>query len=393
MPPGHSEAARPGNRSRVDAVGSAAPLLLLVAGVGLLLYVARAAFVPIAFSLMFALVLSNPVESLHRLGVSRSLGAVLILIVIVGIAGATLDVVWAPARAWVTAIPQTIGVIERKLGPAAHVLERVLVTTGPGARSSSAAASPAEEFAMSASGSVLGEAPSIAINVVTVAILTVFLLAGGAPMAARVAATLTSEGKSIKVLTILDAMRSEVSRYYATIAMINLGLGAATAAVTMLLGLPNPLLWGTMATVLNFIPYAGSALTLVVLTAVSFATFDSLAHVALVVASFLVLVTVEGQIIEPLLIGRRLKLSPTVVFLALWFGGWFWGIAGVVLAIPTLVALKVVAEHSRNGKVVVELLSPLPGKHHGIIRPAADRAIGAEQPAGAASPDASSGTK
>jgi predicted PurR-regulated permease PerM len=70
----------------------------------------------------------------------------------------------------------------------------------------------------------------------------------------------------------------------------------------------------------------------------------------------------EGQVVEPLFVGQRLKLSPIIVFLALWFGGWFWGVAGIVLAIPCLVALKVAAEHSEHGAPLVAFLSPSAGK-------------------------------
>lgn len=369
-------------KSRLESVALGTLVVLLIGGIAVLLYLARAAFVPVAFSLLFALVLSSPVEYLYRLGIPRTLGATLILMVLIGIVGVTLDAVWAPARAWITAIPHTIEVIEQKLGPVARVLERVIVAVDSDPHSASTG-SRAEEFAMNASGTLLGAAPTITVNVLTIVILTLFLLAGGAPMTARVAATLTSEGKSLKVLKVVQAMRSEIARYYATVAMINLGLGAATAVVTTLLGLPSPLLWGAMATLLNFIPYAGSAITLVVLTLVAFVTFDSIGHVAAVAASFLLLVTIEGQIVEPLLIGRRLKLSPVVVFLALWFGGWFWGIAGVVLAIPALVALKVMAEQnkSKNSRILFELLSPIARKHHRFIRPKIDPINHADDPA------------
>jgi predicted PurR-regulated permease PerM len=72
----------------------------------------------------------------------------------------------------------------------------------------------------------------------------------------------------------------------------------------------------------------------------------------------LALATIEGQLVQPLLVGQRLELNPIIVFLALWFGGWFWAIPGIILAIPSLVALKVVAEHSEGGAPLVEFLSP-----------------------------------
>ena len=75
-------------------------------------------------------------------------------------------------------------------------------------------------------------------------------------------------------------------------------------------------------------------------------------------ASYLALTTIEGQVVQPLVVGRRLELNPMIVFLALWCGGSFWGIAGIVIAVPALVALKVIAEHSVNGKPLIEFLSP-----------------------------------
>jgi predicted PurR-regulated permease PerM len=104
----------------------------------------------------------------------------------------------------------------------------------------------------------------------------------------------------------------------------------------------------------------GSTITLVLLTVVAFVTFDSVGHVAAVAGTYIAIATIEGQVVQPLLVGHRLELNPVIVFLALWFGGWFWGIAGIIIAVPSLVALKVVSEHSKNGNPLVEVLSPNP---------------------------------
>lgn len=357
----------PRSRSPLEQLASLALVMLAAGGLAALLYLGHAVFVPIAFALLFALVLSSPVEALQRRGVPRGAGAVLMLLAVLLIAGVTLRVVWAPARAWVAAIPHSIAIIEQKLGPVAKALEHRIAGAAPVVPAGGAAAPGLEEFEMNASGSLLVATPAAAADAVTVVILTLFLVAGGAPMMERLASTLISRGKSTKVLHVVEAVRSEVARYYVTIAVINLGLGTATALMTLLLGLPNPLLWGTMAAVLNFLPYIGSTITLLVLTVVSLVTFTGLAHIVAVSVSFLVLVTLEGQVVEPLLVGRRLKLSPTVVLLAFWFGGWFWGISGIVLVMPLLVAVKVVAEHMPNGRIVVELLSPAPNPRFKLI--------------------------
>jgi len=340
--------------TRIGKLATASVVILAAGALAILLYIGHAAFVPVVFSVLLALILSTPVEALNRHGLPRSLAAIFILCVILSALGLTLYMVSGPARTWIAAIPQTIRILEQKLGPLTHAVEHRL-SSSAAAPTSSVAAQDVEMFI---SESLLLNLPSLAAALVTITILTLFLLAGGAPMAARLAGTLISAGKSTQALHVINAVRAEVGRYYVTIAMINVGLGVATAGMTMFLQLPNPLLWGTLAAVLNFVPYAGATVTLLILTIVSVVTFDNTAHIVAVVVSFLVLATIEGQLVEPLLVGRRLKLSPTVVFLALWFGGWFWGISGIVLVIPILVTLKVVAEHLPNGKILVDLLSP-----------------------------------
>ena len=353
-------------RTKLDRLVAYAVCFLAGVVALVVLYLGKAAFVPIALAMLLALVLSGPVEALHARGLGRTLAASLVLVVILGLAGFAAVRLWSPARDWLGELPQTVALVETKAGPAMHVVEHMVAPAGAGKHPPGG--SNAEDFASSASGSLLGATPAMVVNAVTILMMAFFLLAGGAPMMARLAGTLHPHGEPMQALKVVDAVRRDVARYYATLALINFGLGVAVAAMTFILGLRNPVLWGVMAMMLNFIPYAGSAVTLAVLTLVSFASFDSVGHVLLVVASFLVIVTIEGQVAEPLLIGRRLKLSPTVVFLALWFGGWFWGIAGVVIAIPALVALKVVAEHSPGGRVLVELLSPAPPGPFQLVR-------------------------
>jgi predicted PurR-regulated permease PerM len=80
-----------------------------------------------------------------------------------------------------------------------------------------------------------------------------------------------------------------------------------------------------------------------------------------IAGSYVLLATIEGQIVQPLLVGRRLAVNPLVVFLALWFGGMFWGIAGILLSTPVLVAIKVIAEHSEHGGALLKFLGPKQG--------------------------------
>ena len=328
---------------------------------GVILYYAHAAFIPVALALLFALVLSSPVEALHRRGLPRFASALLILMAILTLLAGAVYELQKPAQEWLAAAPHTVKTIERKIDPAARVLHRIGVVTERAGHltdgTSTPAPAPATVVPVEEEG-LLGTTRLVIVALVTVVILTLFMLAGGPPMLARMTAALASDVQAKHVLKVIEAVRREVGRYYATIALINLGLGIATGLVMWALGMPNPVLWGALAAVLNFIPYAGSATTLVVLTIVAFVSFDDIGHVVLVAGSYLALATIEGQVVQPLLVGQRLALNPIIVFLALWFGGWLWGIAGIIIAVPLLVTFKVVAEHSASGKPMVEFMSP-----------------------------------
>jgi predicted PurR-regulated permease PerM len=351
--------------------------LLTLGALGLLLYVAHQAFIPIALALLAALILSGPVEMLLKFKIPRSLSASVILIVFLAAAVGLVDLMWEPAQQWYSTAPATMKTIKRKLLPAVRFMSRmeeirasagsIAAGANPGAPAPTQVAAKPEDSPVL----ILDATRGVMVSVVTFVIVTLFLLAGGPPMCARMTAAFVDDLNAAHVLDVIEKVRKEVGKFYVTTALINIGLGLATTGLMMLLGIPTPYLWGLMAATLNFIPYAGPATTLVILTLVAAVSFNKLGQVAAVSASYLALAAVEGQLIQPLFVGRRLEVNPLLIFLALWFGGLFWGIAGVILATPTLVALKVVAENALSGKALMEFLGPndqTPDKRKGLQR-------------------------
>jgi predicted PurR-regulated permease PerM len=327
------------------------------------LRVSREVLVPLMLGVLLALVLSGLVERLRRYRIPRGVSALVLLaagaIFIVG----AVDALCTPAQSWVASAPKVLRTIEQRVRPARAIVLRLTdiasrtsaLAAGSGA---AAAATPATAAAVTP-WDVLTETGSALGTIVTVVVLALLLLAGGPPMLAHMSRCLGGSAHATHTLKVVEAIRVEVGRYYGTLALINLGLGVATGSAMWLLGMPNPVLWGAVAAGLNFIPYLGAAITLTVLTVVALVSFSSTTHVALVAASFLALATIEGQLIEPVFLGRRLHLNPIVVFVALWAGGWLWGIAGVVFALPVLVAVKVAAAHSENGTLLAQFLGPV----------------------------------
>jgi predicted PurR-regulated permease PerM len=343
------------------ASGILAARVIVWGAFGLLLYEARVAFVPIALALLLALVLSSPVEALHRLRVPRSVSALLILLLTLALIGGAIDLLWTPAQHWFASAPETLQTIKQRITPVARFMRHLDDLRGSADALGTARASGAPRPAVAAAApagpeALLDATRDAVVGAVTFVIVTLFLLAGGPPMMARMTAAFVDDLHAGHVLHLIDRVRAEVGRFYLTTSLINIGLGLATAGVMMAWGMPNPFLWGAIAAFLNFIPYAGSGTTLLVISIVAVVSFTELPRILGVAGSYIVLATIEGQIIQPLLVGRRLAVNPLLIFLALWFGGLFWGIPGILLATPVLVAIKVIAEHSRRGHALLMFL-------------------------------------
>jgi predicted PurR-regulated permease PerM len=333
-------------------------LLLLIGG---LLYIGHTAFIPVALAGLAGLILSSPVEALNRIGLPRGLGAVLILVMALAAVAGLVALVWTPSQQWYASAPHTLNVIQRKFTPVARLMSHIEELTDRAGKVG--APTPAEPTAVaapqeSAARVLLSTVRDAAIGLATFVIITLFLLAGGPPMVARMSAAFFDHLKAHHVQGYIEKVRAEIGHFYVTTAFINLGLGIATTLVMMAWKMPTPYLWGAMAALLSFIPYAGATVMLIVVTLVAVVSFDGLGHALGVALSYLGLAVIEGQIVQPLLVGRRLDVNPLLIFLGLWFGGFFWGIAGVILATPILVALKVIAENALDGESMMQFLGP-----------------------------------
>jgi len=338
--------------------------MLVLGAFGVLLYVAHAAFVPISLAMLLALVLSGPVEALHKFRISRSVSAMLILVIVLAMMAGTVNLMWEPAQEWFAKAPQTVSVIKRKVRPVAQFMNRLddlrrnAANLNSSGRQTPAAPPPAVVAGESAPALFLDATGEFLTGLVTFVIVTLFLLAGGPPMLARMTAAFVDDLNQSHVLHIIEKVRAEVGRFYVTSALVNVGLGCATTGIMMAWDMPTPYLWGALTALLNFIPYAGSATAMLIITLVAVVSFDTLGRALGVTGSYILLAMLEGQIVQPLLVGRRLEVNPLLVFLSLWFGGLFWGVAGIILATPLLVAIKVIAQHANGGQSVVKFLGP-----------------------------------
>jgi predicted PurR-regulated permease PerM len=142
------------------------------------------------------------------------------------------------------------------------------------------------------------------------------------------------------------------SIYFGTLTVVNICLGTAATVLTWLVGLPHPFLWGTLAAVLNFIPYLGPVIVIATLFVIGLTVFSALGQAVIAPLAYLGITALEGQVITPTLIGHRLTINPFLVFLSIAFWAWMWGPVGAFLAVPILLCAMVAVRRmsSTGGK-------------------------------------------
>jgi predicted PurR-regulated permease PerM len=317
------------------------------------LKLAEPAVVPVLFAVFLALLLSPAVDGLANRRVPRVVAATLVMVVLLAIAGAFLSATWKPARAWLDAAPATLQQLDRKLRPLTKFIAKVESVSDQAGRMTEPGSTNDQEptpVAFEPKGFVQSTQEWV-IAIVSMLFLALFVLATDLRKLGEARPPDSPWGRAGPVAL---RVRSELGRYFGAVTLSNLVLGVGTASAMYLLDMPNALLWGVLAFVLNFVPYAGSATTLVLLTAVALVSFDGVGKALTVAGVYLVLTTLEGQVLQPVLVGRRLDVSPPIVLLGLWFGGWLWGIAGVALAMPLLVSAKAALREIERSRTAAE---------------------------------------
>lgn len=335
---------------------------VLLAGVSVLgvLYVGKPVLAPLAMALWITLLLTPVVEGLHRLHVPRALGAAVLLLALVIGAATLVEALRQPASTWLANAPTTLHQIEQKIRPVQRLMANVDQVGRHAEHIAEGTPDSASPDPSTRTGTsivaVAATLPRVALCILTSAIITFLLLASGPQLLAQMVGAMAGASEN-RVRSLVEAIRAELGRYYATIALINLGLGVATSIIMQLLGMPSPLLWGTLAALFNFVPYFGPACTLLIVSGVALVTFDSLGQVFAVAGGFLSLVALEGQVVQPLLVGRRLELRPLAVLLGVWFFSALWGVVGIILAVPVLLTLKVAARANPGSSALLAFLS------------------------------------
>jgi predicted PurR-regulated permease PerM len=312
------------------------------------LYFAASLLVPIAAAVLLSMLLAPAVQFLERLHVPRLLASAVVVIGTVGFTGAGITALAGPAQSWIEKGPESLQKMEHRLFAIRRPLEDIKKATDQLEQATEAVgqSGPQEVRVVqpALTDLVLSGTPQAVASIISVTILVYFLLASGDVFLRKLVTVIPTFHDKKRAVEITRQIETDISFYLLSVTSMNVGLGVAMAVATAILGIPNPLLWGALVAVLNFVPYVGALTSMAILAMVGIQTFDSLPQALAAPGILLVLVIISAEVITPFVLGRGLLLNPVAIFIAILLWGWLWGIVGVLLAVPLLASFKIVCE-------------------------------------------------
>lgn len=313
-------------------------------------YVAAEIVLPIVLAFVFSLVLRPAMRVFERVHVPRGIAAIFLISLLFGTLAGLGTALSGPATNWAQKLPTGIPKLEERLS----FLSRPIGAF--------------QKFAEQAQGMTLGGEPkavpvtvqgaglsdrllsgtrTFASGLLETVLVLFFLLISGDTFLRRLVEILPRFKDKRQAVDISQQIESDVSAYLFTITIMNLAVGVATGTVMAICGVGDPVLWGTVAFLLNYIPILGPMTGVVVFLLAGLLSIDALWAAFLPAGLYLLIHLVEGETVTPMLLARRFTINPVLVILSLIFWYWMWGVPGAVLSTPMLAITKIISDRIR----------------------------------------------
>jgi predicted PurR-regulated permease PerM len=349
---------------RGESVRTAATVVIAVVAVAFALYFGREVFIPFVLALVFMALLRPVVRALEKLRVPTALAALLVVLGSLALLVGAGFAVAAPVQHWATQAPQSLKKAQERVGKLVHSVGSVTQAVGSGSGGGQGASAQSGGSGSDTPGpampgvatKVFGMTAGLLSGLLEVVLLVWFLLASGDLFMRKLVDVLPVMREKKRAVEVVRETEAVVSRYLVVSLLINIGQGAAVGVAMWLVGMPSPVMWAMMTVLLEFIPYLGGAFLVLLLTVVGLATFDSVGHALMAPGAYLLITTLQNNLVSPILYGRRLKLNPVAVLVGVMVWWFLWGVPGAFLAVPIIAAAKVLADRVHGLHALGEFL-------------------------------------
>ena len=319
------------------------------------LYIPQDILLPVVLALVLKLLLQPLVNLLERLHAPKAAGALVALAVLLSIFVGLGTLLSSPAARWASELPQTWPQLQQKFAFIKDPVENVQRTLDQmGVQLGSPSSLLSNPIGMVTA--VFSGTGTVAAHLLETLLVLFYLLVFGETFLRRLVEVLPTFANKREAVEISLHVERDLSAYLLTIAVINVAVGCATAAVMWLCDVPGPVLWGVVAFCLNFVPILGPFFGIILFLAVGLISKGPALAALLPAALYFGIHVIEGEIVTTMLLASRFTINPVAVILSLIFWYWMWGVPGAILAVPVLAIIKIVCDRLRPLRAFGHLL-------------------------------------
>ncbi|MBB3034834.1 AI-2E family transporter [Alteriqipengyuania lutimaris] len=326
--------------------------LVVLLGIGLflalpfVLSIGSVVFLPLTTAIILSVLLAPLADRMSSWGLPNTLASTLSLLIFLAVVVLAFGAILQPAFTLFDRLPDLIDQIggryqemQAEFAWLANANDRLAELVGQSGANEVVLASPSvfQQVAISA--------PVLLLEVMLTFLMAFFMIEARGRVRRNILFGRTSFGTSVKAARVLREVQDRVAAYILTVAWINLGVGMVVALGAWALGLPAPIMWGGLATLLNFIPYVGPLALTALLTLFGLGTADTVFLGLIPPIAYVTLHAFEANAITPAILGRRFTMNPVMILLAFSYFTWIWGAIGALLSVPLLLMLTAFFDH------------------------------------------------
>jgi predicted PurR-regulated permease PerM len=333
---------------------------LFVLAVLYTLYLASEFVLPVILALVMCFLLMPIVRFFRKFKIPAPLGAAFSIIAFLICFLLLASLVSQPLAAFVQDFPLTVIKVQYKIAPLLGPLRELGRTSqqvermfGPSNESASTLVALRQQSLLQV---LFSQTPAFLARLVVVLVLGYFLLAHQRSTLAKIVKAVPTFEDKRQVVEVAEEIQWLISRYLTSVTLLNLALGLCIGVSLTALGLPNGMMWGAVAFLLNYIPFVGSACGIAMVALAALIQFDNLWYACLCPGIYLFFNAAESNFVTPHILGRWMILNPLAIILSFLFWGWLWGIPGMLLAVPILATAKILCDRVSALSVFGEFL-------------------------------------
>ena len=321
------------------------------------LRVASDVFLPVVIALVLKLLLQPLVRLGERVHIPKALGALVSVLLLLGVFAGLGAVLSAPASRMAHDVPALLSRLQERFAALRELTQRLEPVLGPlGLGEGGDAGDMLRGHIGSFAGSVAGGASAFFSHLLETLLVLFYMLVFGETFMRRLVEVLPRLRDKKQAVEISVAVERDISAYLLTITIINAVVGTLAGGVMWAFGVPGAVVWGVAAFCLNYIPILGPFTGVALFAVVGLATLGAAWAALLPAAAYLAIHFAEGEMITPMLLARRFTLNPIAVMVGLIFWYWLWGVQGAILSVPILAITKIMSDRLRPFRAVGHLL-------------------------------------